>query len=257
MRTLTVAVDMNKITEYKTEEVPDVIDKIVEPYHLKWCFNNIYVVEPGFDEDLAIYNAVKALKAATWTNGTLVFWVGYAVEELALDKIDTSNMSEPNPEKMNYYRKYIESNESVSECLKRLKPIVIDNNKRIVDGYITYLLMREHEIKKVKCFIAREGCIMKKYISGIHLPESKKGSRKEYRWKCSIEEPVVPGDIVVANTRYGEKMVKVTRVNVATAGYVKTLKAVKRKVGEEDVERIRNLLKQMTEQVFEEIKEIS
>ena len=157
MRTLTVAIDMNKVSEHTLEEVPGIIDKVLEPHHLKWCFNNIYMVE--------------------------------------------------------------------------------------------HLLMKEHGIEKATCLIVEKDNSMKKYVSGIHLPENNRNTKKEYRWKCSIDEPVVPGDILIANTRYGEKLIRVTHVGVATSGYVGTLKSIKRKAGKLDVKRISTLLTQMVEQI--------
>lgn len=249
MRTLTVAIDMNKVSEHTLEEVPGIIDKVLEPHHLKWCFNNIYMVEHGCDEDLAIHNAIKDLKAITWAKNALIWVVGYGIEELQLEKIDISNMAMPNPQKLSYYRKYMEEGESVTECLKHLCPIVIDRDNKLVDGYITYLIMKEHGIEKATCLIVEKDNSMKKYVSGIHLPENNRSTKKEYRWKCSIDEPVVPGDILIANTRYGEKLIRVTHVGVATSGYVGTLKSIKRKAGKLDVKRISTLLSQMVEQI--------
>lgn len=251
MRTLTVAVDRNKVSEYTLEEVPEVIDKILEPHHLKWCFNNIYMVEHGYDEDLAIHNAIQDLKAMAWAKNALIWVVGYGIEELQLEKIDISNMTMPNPQKMSYYRQYVEGGESVAERLKHLCPIVIDRENKLVDGYTTYLFMKEQGIEKATCLIVEKENNVKKYVSGIHLPENNRSTKKEYRWKCSIDEPVVPGNILVANTRYGEKLIKVTRVGVATSGYVDTLKSIKRKAGILDVKRISMLLTQMVEQICE------
>lgn len=251
MRTLTVAIDMNKVSEHTLEEVPGIIDKVLEPHHLKWCFNNIYMVEHGYDEDLAIHNAIKDLKAMAWAESALIWMVGYGIEELPLKKIDISNMSVPKPEKMSCYRKYVQGGESATERLKHLCPIVINRENKLVDGYITYLLMKEQGIEKATCLIVERDNTMKKYVSGIHLPGNNKSTKKEYRWKCSIDEPVVPGEILIANTRYGEKLIRVTHVGVATSGYVATLKSIKRKAGKLDVKRISTLLSQMVEQICE------
>ena len=106
----------------------------------------------------------------------------------------------------------------------------------MLDGYVTYLLMRERGLTWAECVLANSDVPLKKYIYGIHLPEdNKRGSQKEYCWAYPLNQAVVPGDILLADTRYGEKLIKVTYVDVGTNAYVKSMRKVIKFVGENEL----------------------
>ena len=237
MRILTVEVDLKKISKYSLEQIPEEIDKIVEPYHVKWCFRNIYVVEKGYDEDLAISGAVKALKSTKWLKKGLSVFIGQRTRKLKLSAINVNAMTAPKIEKMEYYRNYFKDKVLSEDELTYPNPIVVDEKNNLLDGYTSYLLMKEGGLEAAQCLLADPGTILKKYVCGVHMLD-KNGStaKKWYTWAYPHKEPVVPGDVLVVNTRLGKKLIKVTCVDVGTAGYVDRLKKVRRKAEENDFE---------------------
>lgn len=236
MMLLSVRINMEKITAYTLDQIPLQIDKIIEPFHLKWLFDNHYIVEAGYDEELEIRGAVNALESTEWMKGAVHVFVGRETIRCRLDEINVDAMTEPDPQKMNHYRLYFK-NRGISEyCLTYPNVIVVNEKKELLDGYVTYLLMRERGLTWAECVLANSDVPLKKYIYGIYLPEdNKRGSQKEYCWAYPLNQAVVPGDILLADTRYGEKLIKVTYVDVGTNAYVKSMRKVIKFVGENEL----------------------
>ena len=57
-----------------------------------------------------------------------------------------------------------------------LRPIVVDGNNLLKDGYISYLIMKRSGVKEVEC-VSDEDSEIATYIKGTHL-----NSKKEYIW---------------------------------------------------------------------------
>ena len=58
-----------------------------------------------------------------------------------------------------------------------LSPIIVDYNNVLVDGYISYLILKRSGIKEVECVFPEDGNEMVTYITGTHL-----NGKKEYIW---------------------------------------------------------------------------
>lgn len=104
-----------------------------------------------------------------------------------------------------------------------LSPIVVDGNNVLVDGYISYLILKEFGIESTKVenlggkyytskfFKEKETY----YLYGVH-----RGNNKEYVWMIpenkvdKIIGQVLPGDQVIVNTMYGKETVTVTRIEL-------------------------------------------
>lgn len=137
------------------------------------------------------------------------------MKNMRLDDIkirDSFVNSKPNEEKMQM--KTVEYNNS-----GKLKPIIVDENNVLIDGYISYLILKQFEIENTRV-IVKEKYNLKKFINkptyyvyGIH-----KTSGKEYSWfipsGCvdSFIRKALPGDKVLVNTRNGNKKVTITRI---------------------------------------------
>lgn len=225
MKLLAVAVDMNGMSEYEQRRLPGKIDVIVKPHHLKWFFRNIYFVEEGYDEDIAVYGAKKALEETDWLKNIVFVSVFQPVERCRLDEIDIGDMSEPKPEKMDKYREYFEEHGISEYELTYPNPIVIDQNKRLLDGYTSYLIMKEKGFTYAECILADGRNNLNKYICGVHLPEK---SGKVYRWAYFLRDAVVPGDELLVDTCHGKQVVRVTDVGMGTSLFVNSLKKARK-----------------------------
>ncbi len=125
---------------------------------------------------------------------------------------DSFASSEPGEEKMQMKKgEYIRSG--------KLKPIMIDENNVLIDGYISYLILKEFGVENTTVIIKEKDNLKKfmnkptYYIYGIH-----KNAGKEYSWfvpsGCvdGFVGKVLPGDKVLVNTRNGNKKVTITRI---------------------------------------------
>lgn len=103
------------------------------------------------------------------------------------------------------------------------KSIVVDGNDVLIDGYMTYLILKEFGVKSTKVVNLGEKYYTSKffkekeiyYLYGIHS-----GNDKEYVWVIpenkvdKIIGQVLPGDQVIVNTMYGKETVTVTRIEL-------------------------------------------
>lgn len=120
--------------------------------------------------------------------------------------------SKPNEEKMQM--KTVEYNNS-----GKLKPIIVDENNVLIDGYISYLILKQFEIENTRVIVKEKynlKTFMNKpiyYVYGIH-----KNGGKEYVWFIpnghvnSFIGNVLPGDKVLVNTKNGNKKITITRI---------------------------------------------
>lgn len=126
----------------------------------------------------------------------------------------------PNAEKVEKYRQYwIENN-------KQLKPILVDYNNILRDGYIQYLILKENGIEDA--FIIRKKKYKKLgacpipsyknsetvYVFGVH-PNS--NCTKEFCWRLpnswkDLGNYIEVGDTILCHTKFGYSPVVVTRV---------------------------------------------
>ena len=58
-----------------------------------------------------------------------------------------------------------------------LSPIIVDHNNVLVDGYISYLILKRSGIKEIECILPEDGDEIVTYITGTHL-----NGKKEYIW---------------------------------------------------------------------------
>lgn len=156
MTLLLVEVDTRKIAGFPVELVPVQIDKIIEPYHLKWSFGNYYTVEEGFDEEVSLRGALEALKKTPWLRNAAKIQVIYQTVRKKLEEINTEAMAEPLPDKMERCRKNFQNRELSGYELAYPNPIMIDREGRLIDGYTTYLIMKERGMNEATCILVNE-----------------------------------------------------------------------------------------------------
>ena len=117
--------------------------------------------------------------------------------------------SHPSPEKMERFEKYwLLTNHQD-------KPIVLDKNGYLVDGYIRYLIMKRNGAKTVQTVYKGQPVAL---INGVHI-HANGATSQEYTWEIrrnknwkSFLENLKVGDLVMCATKYGYSPVKVTRI---------------------------------------------
>ncbi|MGN0405762.1 MAG: hypothetical protein ACI4F1_11110 [Bariatricus sp.] len=233
MRLLSVVVESEHLSEEEKYRLPWKVDEIVRPYHLKWVFQNMYTVERGFDEDLAVSGARKALQEDEWLKGRIHISVWRSITTCRLDEINTEAMSEPEPGKIKKYREYFEQHGISEYTLTYPNLIVVDHDKNLLDGYISYLIMKEKGFTRAECLVADRDSRLKKFVYGIHWMGQ---NEKEYRWAYPLQDAVVPGDMLLVDTRFGEKLIKVTGVEMGTEAYVDSMKKVIKMINREKMD---------------------
>lgn len=125
--------------------------------------------------------------------------------------------SHPSEEKIQKYEKQFVENG------KQVKPIVLNKNNVLIDGYIQYLILKENgfeEVEYIKC--NRKNCNNYKYEKTIYIFGKHPNCNKEYVWRIpkyskgrnEFKENIKIGDKIYCYTKYGIKPVFVTRIEV-------------------------------------------
>lgn len=170
------------------------------------------------------YNAHEKCKNTIFTQEEIL----EAVSLVRKKKLEKKNLSEikvrksfensvPNETKINKYRKYFE------ETGDQYKPIELDDRGYIVDGYIQYLVLKENgiEVATIMKKYERESYRNKPttYVYGIHpnVCGIYQKEKKQYIWRIPEDKKdilldLLPGDTVVVQTVYGNKVVTVTKI---------------------------------------------
>lgn len=103
---------------------------------------------------------------------------------------------------------------------KQQKPIVVNEDDFLLDGYIQYLVLQEKNIEEAEVIIKHDKKFYKDnpttYIYGIH-PNS--NCEKEFMWRVpeswkGFEKNVQIGDTVLCATKFGYSPVVVTKIEV-------------------------------------------
>ena len=99
------------------------------------------------------------------------------MEKLKLVKISDIKVSRnfrnsvPSPEKMDRYRDAYclgkDSKHSYEKCAGQVKPIILNENNMIVDGYIQYLVMKEMDEEYCYCCVEHK-LVVYTLIDGVH-----------------------------------------------------------------------------------------
>ena len=129
-----------------------------------------------------------------------------------IEKIQTDMMLDSSPEKLWYYEKYYQKKHQLPHA------IVVDENKQLRDGYISYLLAKKYNVRADVCEMI-SGQPMRKIVKGIHVKFSdgnwRKKGNKRYVWIYTLKEPVIPGDILLVKTKRGTDFICVESINSA------------------------------------------
>ena len=159
---------------------------------------------------------------------------GMQTNSCTLGEIDIQHMTEPSTVKYNRYEEfYLENNELAHG-------IIVDENRKIRDGYIAYLLSEKYGCK-VDITEVPKGSPIAKLVIGHHVKYDKEQkmyvmkSDKRYAWVYTIREAVVPGDVLLVRTSKGYAYMQVDKItNIAGKKTIKKHKKVKRNISAEN-----------------------
>lgn len=108
----------------------------------------------------------------------------------------------PSLEKMEKCRQYFQENGKIDA------PIIVNENMRLLDGYIRYLILVENNVEEIDVEIKAKKVT---YVFGRHSMY-----RKEYVWRITKEtknrRKLGIGAFALVSTKDGFKVVKITRV---------------------------------------------
>lgn len=204
--------DMEK--EEENEALIERMDKLLLTAGMQYSgMQNMYIPIDRANRDQTVFRAEKILRNTDWLKGILAYTLaGTLTNACLVEEIKIDLMSDPSPEKVLYYEQYYQETKRLPHA------IVVDEEKQLRDGYISYLLAKKYGVHADICEMV-SGQPLKKIVKGRHVELSdgtwrKKGSRR-YIWIYSLREPVVPGDILLVNTKKGADFICVDRVDYA------------------------------------------
>ena len=159
---------------------------------------------------------------------------GMQTNSCSLKEIDIRHMTEPSAIKYNRYEKYYLENTELSHG------IIVDENSKIRDGYIAYLLSEKYGCN-VDIMEVPKGSPIAKLVIGHHVEYDTEQKTyvtktgKRYAWIYTIHEAVVPGDILLVKASKGYAYMQVEKItNIAGKKTIKRHKKVKRNITAEN-----------------------
>ena len=211
---LYVYLNLDLEREEEKEALIERMDELLLTVGMQYSgMQNMYIPTDRTNRDQAVFRAEKALRSTDWLKGILAYTlVGTLTNACPFEEIQTNQMSDPSQEKLLYYEQYYQKTKRLSHA------IVVDEKKELRDGYISYLLAKKYGIQAEICEMV-SGQPLRKIVKGRHVELSggawrKKGSRS-YIWIYSLRKPVVPGDILLVNTKRGADFICVDKVDYA------------------------------------------
>ena len=203
--------------------------------------NNLCIMCPWSNTDDCKYTAIDeelVIEAINTLKGV------EPMKKIKLSEIKITNTfkeTTPNPEKMQRYRDYYEENG------KQSKPILLDYDNVLRDGYIQYLILKENGVEEATIMRKKRYKRLKEdkttpsykdssttYIFGVH-PNS--NCIQEFCWRVPVSwgswaDNIEIGDTVLCQTKFGYSPVVVNRVEVLDKPPVemKVKRVVKREI---------------------------
>lgn len=157
-----------------------------------------------------------------------------------LEEIDVQHMAKASDAKYKRYEKYYLENKEMAHG------IIVDEDRKIRDGYISYLLSEKYGCNVDIIEVPMESPISKLVI-GYHVEYDTEQktyamkTSKRYAWIYTIHEAVVPGDILLVRTSKGIAYMQVEKItNIVGRKAINGYKKVKRNITVENENTIGN-----------------
>ena len=225
--TLEVYLNLDMENEQENEELIRKIDELLLSAGMKYSgIANMYLPVDRKNRDTAVFCAEKLLKNTDWLKNILSYIaVGTLIDACSMAEIQTDMMSNPSQEKIWYYEQYYQKTKKLPHA------IVVDEDRQLRDGYISYLLAKKYHVHADICEMV-SGQPLRKVVIGSHIKFSdgkwRKTSRKRYIWSYTLKTPVVPGDILMVNTKNGKAFICVDKIEYAAGKFCSKYKKVRK-----------------------------
>ena len=210
--TVYLKLDMEKSAE--NEALIERIDELLLTVGMKYSgVMNMYIPVDRQKRDQAVFCAEELLRNTDWLRDILAYTeIGQMTNSCPIEAIQTDMMSDPSREKLWYYEQYYQKKHQLPHA------IVVDENKQLRDGYISYLLAKKYNVSADVCEMV-SGQPLRKIVIGTHVKFSegnwRKKGKKRYVWIYALKEPVIPGDILLVKTKRGTDFICVESINYA------------------------------------------
>lgn len=209
---LAVYLNLDMEKEQENETLIEKIDELLLTVGMKYSgLMNLYIPVDKEKRDEAVFQAEEVLRNTDWLKGILAYTMaGTLADVCPLEKIRTGAMLNPSPEKLWYYEQYYQKTKKLPHA------IVVDENRQLRDGYISYLLAGKYKAR-AEVYETVSGQPLRKIVKGRHVEFTKgkwkKKSDKPYIWIYTLRAPVVPGNILLVNTKNGADFICVDSVD--------------------------------------------
>ncbi len=209
---LSVYLNLDMENRSRNEEVIRKIDKLLLTVGMKYSgIMNIYVPVDRKKRDQIVFQAEELLRATDWLKDILAYtMVGTLTNACPVEEILTDRMSNPSPEKLWYYEQYYQKTGQLPHA------IVVDENRQLRDGYISWLLAKKYDVQADVYEMVSEQPL-RKIVKGMHVELSggkwRRKSERRYTWIYTLKASVVPGDILLVNTKRGTDFMCVHKID--------------------------------------------
>ena len=193
------------------------LDTLVEKHGWKYSgFANVYIPIVRETREETVSKVIEAIASderlkkysPKIMNATLV-------NACNLEEIESRHMTKPRDVKYNRYETYYLEHKQLAHG------IIVDENKKIRDGYISYLLAKKYGCKVDIIEVPKKSAVSKLVI-GHHVEYDKEQntyimkSGRRYAWIYKLKEAVVLGDILLVQTSKGHAYMQVEKItNIA------------------------------------------
>lgn len=212
---LKIYLDTAHMSPPEKEALLKKIGFFVLDYGVKYSgISNLYIPVADCERDNSIYDAQKALHRCEWLKGIFLHATPFDRTDVCmLNEIITRHMSRPSAQKYGRYEQYLIQTGNLPHR------ILVDEKRRLRDGYISFLLAQKYGLKAEICEVLSTQP-SKKIVIGRHASwtDGKLLCRgtKRYVWTYSLKAPVLPGDILIADTKKGKSPVCVESIGYVT-----------------------------------------
>jgi len=210
-----IYLEMEGRTRQEKRRIIQRMDSLLLGYGVKYSgMSNLYLPVVDRERDDVFYTAKKMLAECEWLKGIFSHVVILDRTDVCLlSEIDVRHMASPMGERYHYYEKYYFLTGKLPHA------ILVDENRRLRKGYVSYLLSLKYGVKaEIKEVFSAQPC--RKIVIGRHVVRA--GERyvycgaKRYAWIYELEEPVVPGDILIVEMPEGHSCMCVEAVDYLT-----------------------------------------
>lgn len=212
---LTIFLNLDEEDLDENEVLIGRIDELLQKCGMVYTgVRNIYKPIEVKDRDRAVFEACRALNAASWLKGKLAYIpILNQIDVCSMEKIRLDQMTEPSAAKLEYYEKYYQKSHTLAHG------IVIDECGQLRDGYTSYIIAKKYGIRP-DIYEAFAKQPLRKIVKGQHILRDgdtwKVKNDKIYIWNYTLKSPVVPGDILKVQTKKGQKFICVRKIEYVT-----------------------------------------